>query len=109
MNMELGGGWAGCCEVAAGRCHNDAAVCSAGVRQLGVVACPAAHRHSHCPAPHPSLPAVGVSTWTKSSSGGPPAPGQTSEAEEGVGGLAGLEALGTDEDAQLTGARFTLR
>ncbi|PSC70645.1 transmembrane 184A-like [Micractinium conductrix] len=48
----------------------------------------------------------GVSTWTKSSTGGPPAPGQTDESE--AGGVAGLQPLGSSEDQQLSGPRFTL-
>lgn len=50
----------------------------------------------------------GVSTWTKSSTGGPPAPGQTASEGDEVG-LAGLAALGSSEEAQLRGPRFTLR
>ena len=57
------------------------------------------------PNPH----AGGTSTWTKSSSGGPPAPGATSEGEEGLGGVAGLEPLASSEDQGLTGPRYTLR
>lgn len=55
------------------------------------------------------LNAGGVSTWTKSSSGGPPAPGATSEAEEGLGGVAGLDPLASSEDQGLTGPRYTIR
>jgi len=49
-----------------------------------------------------------VSTWTKSSSGGPPAPGLTEEGE-GPAAVANLDALGSSEDQQLTEPRFTLR
>jgi hypothetical protein len=45
----------------------------------------------------------GVSTWTKSSSGGPPAPGQTEGSEPGGTGELGLAPMGSSEDQQLTG------
>lgn len=48
----------------------------------------------------------GVSTWHKTSSGGPPAPGQTDEVEGG--GAGGLDAAGSSEDQQLA-PRYTLR
>lgn len=47
----------------------------------------------------------GVSTWTKRSTGGPPAPGQT----EGTEGCADdvLGGLGSSEEQQLAGPGFT--
>jgi hypothetical protein len=47
----------------------------------------------------------GVSTWTKNSSGGPPAPGQTDDVEAADD----LGRLGSSEDQQLAGPGFTMR
>ncbi|KAI7836252.1 hypothetical protein COHA_009842 [Chlorella ohadii] len=65
-------------------------------------------QHSHGDQLLMNMELGGTSTWTKSSSGGPPAPGATSEGEEGLGGVAGLEPLASSEDQGLTGPRYTL-
>lgn len=51
----------------------------------------------------------GVSTWHKTD-GGPPAPGQTDDAEDvsGSGAMPALDAMGSSEDQQLAGPRYTL-
>lgn len=52
----------------------------------------------------------GVSTWHKTE-GGPPAPGQTQDAEgiSGSDAVPPLDAMGSSEDQELAGPRYTLR